>query len=137
MLRRAFIGAIAAIVGAPRALLAQRPRADTLVLRITSPRGVEIVVSGVIRIGSEERAVNAVRTPYEIRLPADAMEARFEAGDGDGIGGDLALYRDGRKTGHVYGIARKGSVNLYYELTGRFGFGRRASRSIFDRTGII
>lgn len=82
-------------------------------------------VSGTIRLrdGEEERKYTDVRTPFEIRLPAQALEARFGVPLGVRLSGEMTLLREGRQVGWVTGTARFGSLRFYRTVTGAYGFG--------------
>ena len=121
---------VAALIGLPSLAFGQ---ADTVVLRVTSPRGTEVQFSGVItlRDGKTERRLENVSTPYEIRLAAQNVDARFTAVDGGGLSGDLTTYREGKQRGHVTGTRYSGTVRLYHEPGVAFGFGGRGPHALF------
>lgn len=108
-------------------------QADSVVLRVTSPRGTEVLFSGVITLKDTqtERRVDNVRTPFELKLPAQHIDARFTAADGGALSGDLFTFREGKQRGHVTGTVYLGEVKLYVEPGVRFGFGRRVARTFF------
>ena len=107
-------------------------QADSVVLRVTSPRGTEVIFNGVITLrgAQTERRLENVRTPFELKLPAQHIEARFAAADGGALSGDLVTYRDGMQRGHVTGTVYVGDVKLYAEPGVGFGFGPRMSRPV-------
>ena len=100
---------------------------DTVVIRVTSPRGVAVAFSGVVtlRDAKTERRLENVRTPFELRLPAQNLEARFSADDGAALGGEIISYKAGVQHGQVTGHVYVGQVRLYFEPSGSFGFGPR------------
>lgn len=99
-------------------------RVDTVVLRIEGPAGGTTLVSGSIRLrdGEEERKYNDVRTPFEIRLPAQPLEASFGA-IGVRLSGEMTLLREGKQVGWVSGTSRIGHLRFYRTETGAYGFG--------------
>jgi len=107
-------------------------QADSVVLRITSPRGAETVFSGVITFkdARTERRLDSIRTPFEITMPAQAIDARFSATDGGALNGAIIAYRKGEQRGHVWGTMYSGDVKLYFDANGRFGFGSRLPRAL-------
>lgn len=109
-----------------------KAQADSVVLRITSPRGVETVFSGVItlRDSRTERRLDNVRTPFVVTLLAQAIDARFSAADGGALSGDILTYRQGAQRGHVTGTVYVGDVKLYFDPKGRFGFGQRLAQAL-------
>jgi hypothetical protein len=119
--------AVAALLSIPSFAHGQ---ADSVVLRITSPRGTEVLFSGVITLkGAEtERRLDKVRTPFELKLPAQHIDARFTAADGGALRGDIVTYREGKQRGHVTGTMYFGEVKLYFEPGLAFGFGARIAR---------
>ena len=119
------------LMNIPAMAMAQT-RPDTVILRITSPRGAEVQFSGVITLkdGKTERRLDNVRTPFELKLPAQSVDARFTASDGGALSGELLTYREGKAGGHVSGTMYLGTVKLYYEPTVGFGFGPRVARPL-------
>lgn len=111
---------------------AARAQADSVVLRITSPRGTEVTFSGVLTLkGSKtERRLEKVRTPFEITLAAQDIDARFSASDGGALSGEILAYRQGKQHGHVSGTMYFGEVKLYFQPDGSFGFGSRLAQRI-------
>jgi hypothetical protein len=107
-------------------------QADSVVLRVTSPRGTDIAFSGVITLkdGKTERKIENLRTPFELRLPTQNIEARFTAADGGALSGEVIAYRDGKQNGHVTGTKYAGTVELYFQPGHRFGFGPRMDRPL-------
>ena len=107
-------------------------QADSVVLRVTSPRGAEAVFSGIITLKDSrtERRLDSVRTPFEVTLPAQAIDARFSAADGGALSGDILTYRNGKQGGHVTGTVYVGEVKLYFDPKGRFGFGQRLAQAL-------
>ena len=105
-------------------------QADTVVIRITSPRGAEVQFSGVITFkdGKTERRLDRVATPFELRLPAQSLDARFTAVDGGALSGDIVTYRAGQQRGHVTGTNYTGEVKLHFDPGGSFGYGGRFAR---------
>jgi hypothetical protein len=102
-------------------------RADSVILRVTSPRGDEVAFSGVITLKDEkaERKIEHRRTPFEIRLAAQDIDARFTADDGGALSGEITPFRGDRKMGHVSGVVRTGAVLLHFVPGQSFGFGGR------------
>ena len=119
---------VALLMGLPTLAHAQ---ADSIVLRITSPRGAEVQFSGVITFkdAKTERRVEG-RTPFEIELPAQHIDARFSATDAGALSGDIVTYRAGVQRGHVTGTVYLGDVKLYFEPGARFGFGSRLAQRL-------
>jgi hypothetical protein len=109
---------------------AQPMSADTVVLRVTSPRGEEVTFSGVVtmRDARTERRLDNMRTPFELRLPTQNIDARFTAADGKGLGGEIISYKAGKQHGLVVGQMYSGTVALYYDSGDGFGFGPRRKR---------
>ena len=109
-----------------------KAQTDSVVLRVTSPRGTEVMFNGVITLrgAQTERRLENVRTPFELKLPAQHIEARFAAADGGALSGDLVTYREGMQRGHVTGTVYVGYVKLYAEPGVGFGFGPRMSRPV-------
>lgn len=107
-----------------------RGQADSVVLRITSPRGNEVLFGGVITLkgAQTERRLDGVRTPFELTLPAQHVDARFTAADGGSLSGDIFIYRDGKQRGHATGTMYFGEVKLYFDPGAGFGFGPRVAR---------
>jgi hypothetical protein len=106
-------------------------QADSVVLRITSPRGTEVKFSGVITLsdGKTERRIENVSTPFELKLPVQQIDARFRAADGGALSGDIIVYRKGGgEPGHVTGTMYTGDVKLYLDPGGRYGFGPRVAQ---------
>ena len=103
---------LAALMSIPSVASAQ---ADTVVIWVTSPRGAEVAFNGVItfRDGKTERRLDGVVTPFELRLPAQDIDARFSAADGGALSGDLVTYRDGKQRGQAAGtnLSRPVSTN--------------------------
>jgi hypothetical protein len=106
-------------------------QADSVVLRITSPRGSEVQFSGVLTLKDTrtERRIEG-RTPFEIKLPSQHVDARFTAADGGALNGDILAYRAGVQQGHVTGTVYAGDVKLYFEPGARFGFGSRVAQKL-------
>src|SRR5438105_10857341 len=94
--------------------------ADSVVLRVTSPRAEQVTFSGTVtlRDAKTERRLNGVTTPFELRLPAQDIDARFIADDGMALGGELVSYKAGKDSGRVRGKTYVGTVRLYYALPG-------------------
>ena len=107
-------------------------QADSVVIRITSPRNTEVQFSGVIILkdNKTQRRFDRVSTPFEITLPAQSVDARFTATDGGALSGDLITYREGKQRGHVTGTMYSGEVKLYLEPSVAFGFGPRVPRPL-------
>ena len=130
MNRLQMIAALAAIPLAALPALAQTPVSaggDTVVLIVKSPRGVEVTFSGtiVLRDAKTTRRIDNVKTPFELRLPAQDIDARFVADDGAGLNGEIVEFRGGEKRGQVWGTMYRGPLLLYFEPGRRFGFGDR------------
>ena len=130
MIRRQMIAAMAAIPLAAFRMLAQTPvsaSGDTVVLIVKSPRGVEVTFSGtiVLRDANTTQRIDNVKTPFELRLPRQNIDARFVAEDGAGLNGEIVAFRGGEKRGQVWGTIYRGPLLLYFEPGGRFGFGDR------------
>ena len=119
---------MAALAAIPSILYGQ---ADSVVIRITSPRGVEVPFNGVITFsdGKTERRLERVLTPFEVTLPAQNVDARFTAADGGALSGDVITYRKGQQRGHVTGTNYAGEVKLYFEPGVAFGYGGRIART--------
>jgi hypothetical protein len=122
------VGAVAALI--PLAVDAQTPVSaggDTIVLIVKSPRGHEISFSGtlVLRGTKTTRRFDNVKTPFELRLPAQDVDARFDADDGQGLDGEIVLFRGGAKRGQVWGTVYRGTLKLFAEPGKGFGFGER------------
>lgn len=133
-MRRTLGAALTLLALIGRAAFAQS-RADTVVLRIEGPPGGAARVSGTISLrgGEEERKYSDVRTPFEIRLPAQPLEARFGA-VGVRLSGEMRLLREGKQVGWVAGTSRIGSLRFYRTETGAYGFGSPlASRRVSGR----
>lgn len=115
-----------ALLAAP--LAAQSSKADSVVIRVMSRRDAQTTFSGVItlRDSKSERRFDKVTTPFEIRIPAEFLEARFIADDGGSLGGELLPVRDGKALGNVNGHSYVGKVELFYQPGVGFGFGKRA-----------
>ena len=107
-------------------------QADSVVIRITSPRGTEVQFSGVITLkdNKTQRRFDRVSTPFEVKLPAQSIDARFIATDGGALSADLVTYRDGKQRGQVTGTMYVGEVKLYLEPGVAFGFGPRVARPL-------
>jgi hypothetical protein len=107
--------------------LAAQAQADTVVLRVTSPRGGDVAFSGVVtlRDGKTERRFDNVKTPFELRLPAEDLDARFTAADGGALSGEVMPFRAGKQHGLVSGTIYAGAVQLYFDRRQGFGFGGR------------
>ena len=120
---------LAALMSIPSVASAQ---ADTVVIRVTSPRGAEVAFNGVItfRDGKTERRLDGVVTPFELRLPAQDIDARFSAADGGALSGDLVTYRDGKQRGQAAGTNLRGEVKLHYEPGVSYGYGGRPARGL-------
>jgi hypothetical protein len=106
-------------------------QADSVVLRITSPRGAEVKFSGVITLsdGKTERRIENVSTPFEVKLPAQRIDARFRAADGGALSGDIIVYRKGGgEPGRVAGTMYTGDVTLYLDPGRGYGFGPRVTQ---------
>jgi hypothetical protein len=108
--------------------LAAQGMADSVVLRVTSPRGEEVTFSGVVtfRDGKTERRIENVRTPFELRVAAEDLDARFTAADGGALSGEIVAYRAGKQHGHATGTTYVGAVNLHFDPRRGFGFGERS-----------
>jgi len=121
--------AVAALLGIPSFAHSQ---ADSVVLRITSPRGTAVLFSGVITLkgAQTERRLDNVRTPFELKLPAQSIDGRFTAADGGSLSGEIFSYREGKQDGYVTGTVYFGKVNLYFEPGVSFGFGPRVVRAL-------
>jgi hypothetical protein len=123
------IAALLAINAASSPSLAQEPTAagDSVVLRVTSPRGQEVTFSGAItfRDSKTERRLDRITTPFELRLPAQNIDAHFRADDYRGLGGELVRYESGKQRGYVRGTVHLGTVRLYFDSAGSYGFGSR------------
>ena len=107
-------------------------QADTVVIRITSPRGAEVQFSGVITFsdGKTERRLDRVATPFELRLPGQSIDARFTAADGGALSGDIITYREGQRRGHAAGTNYRGEVKLHFEPGVSYGYGGRVERPL-------
>jgi hypothetical protein len=107
--------------------LTAQAQADTVVLRVTSPRGRDVAFSGVVtlREGKTERRFDNVKTPFELRLPAEDLDARFTAADGGALSGEVMPFRAGKQNGYVSGTIHRGAVQLYFDRRQGFGFGGR------------
>jgi hypothetical protein len=105
-------------------------QADSVVLRITSPRGAEVQFSGVVALkdSKTERRIENARTPFELRLAAQDIDARFSARDGGSLSGDIVTYSQGTQRGRVTGTMYIGEVKLYFQPGGAFGFGSRLAQ---------
>ena len=130
MNRRCFVVAIAAIPLATLPIAAQTPvsaSGDTVVLIVKSPRGTEVSFSGtiVLRDAKTTRRIDNVTTPFELRLPAQDIDARFVADDGAGLSGEIVVFRSGDKGGQVWGTMYRGPLLLYFAPGQGFGFGDR------------
>ena len=130
------LGIVASILLPPLAALAQARTpvtTDTIVIRITSPRGVEVPVSGTITLrGSKtERTFDNVMTPVEVRIAREDLDVRFSADDGMALSGELARMRDGRREGHAYGTITRGTVHLFNDASTGYGFGDRRVARLF------
>jgi hypothetical protein len=120
---------VAALLAIPSVAHGQ---ADSVVIRITSPRGTEVQFSGVITLkdNKTQRRFDRVSTPFEVKLPAQSVDARFTATDGGALSADLVTYREGKQRGQVTGTMYSGEVKLYLEPGVAFGFGPRAARPL-------
>src|SRR5687768_10995867 len=120
---------VAAMLGIPS--VAHR-QADSVVIRITSPRGTEVQFSGVITLkdNKTQRRFDRVSTPFELTLPVQSVDARFTAADGGALTGDLVIHREGKQPGQVTGTMYSGEVKLYLEPGVAFGFGPRVARPL-------
>jgi hypothetical protein len=130
MLFRRLAVAFSSLTLTPLALHAQTPVSaggDTVILIVKSPRGHEITFSGtiVLRDYKTTRRFDKVKTPFELRLPAQDVDARFEADDGQGLDGEIVMFRGGAKRGQVWGTVYRGTLKLYSEPGKGFGFGER------------
>lgn len=98
---------------------------DTIVLRIEGLAGGPTRISGTIRLrdGEEERRYTDIATPFEIRLPAQPLEASFGGPVGLRLSGEMTLLRDGKQVGWVSGTSRIGRLRFYRAGTGAYGFG--------------
>ena len=128
--RRRLLVAVAAIPLAAFRLLAQTPvtaAGDTVVLLVKSPGGAEVTFSGtiVLRDAKQTRRIDNVKTPFELRLKAQDIDARFVAADGAGLSGEIVAFRGGQKGGQVWGTVYRGPLLLYFDPGKGFGFGDR------------
>lgn len=107
-------------------------QADSVVLRVTSPRGAEVVFNGVItfRDARSERRLENVRTPFELKLPAQHIDVRLTAADGGALSGGVYVYRDVKERGYATGTVQVGDVKLYYQPGVGYGFGPRTARQL-------
>lgn len=119
---------VALLAALPTRLHAQ---ADSILLRITSPRGAEVQFSGVItlRDARTERRIEG-RTPFEITLPAQDIDARFSATDRGALSGDIVAFRDGVRRGHAFGTVHVGDVKLHFAPGAGFGFGSSVAQRL-------
>lgn len=118
---------VTALLLAPVAAAAQAaPSRDTIVIRITSPRGVEVPVTGsiVFRESRTERTFENVMTPVEVRVPRQEVDIRFAAVDGKSLSGELVHMRGGEQRGYARGTTHWGAITLYNDRS-RYGFGQR------------
>lgn len=122
---RRTIGAALSLLALVSSGMRAQSRADTVVLRIEGPTEQPTRFSGTIRLrgGQEERRYNDMRTPFEIRLPAQALEARFAASFGTPLSGTMTLHREGKQVGWVTGTSRLGGLRFHRSESGAFGFG--------------
>jgi hypothetical protein len=100
---------------------------DTVVLIVKSPRGHEVAFSGtvVLKDAKTTRRFDNVTTPFELRLPKQDIDASFTADDGNGLNGEIVVFKGGEQQGHVWGTVYRGSVKLHVEPGRTFGFGGR------------
>ncbi len=119
---------VACLMGLPSIAHAQ---ADSVLLRVTSSRGADVQFSGVITLkdARSERRIEG-RTPFEIKLPAQDIDARFSATDGGALSGDIFTFRNGVQRGHVFGTVYVGDVKLHFVPGARFGFGSRVAQRL-------
>ena len=98
---------------------------DTIILLVTSPRGHEVLFSGTItlREAMTEKKLENVRTPFEIRLPIQPIEASFTAVDGGALGGEIHPFRDGKPRGHAIGTTWTAAAPLHLFYRPGFGWG--------------
>jgi hypothetical protein len=97
---------------------------DTVIVRVTSPRGAEVTFSGVVtlREAESERRIESQRTPFELRFPRQDLDARFTADDGGALSGEIVVHRARKKPGRAWGTVNAGAVNLFARGLG-YGFG--------------
>jgi hypothetical protein len=130
MHRRSWVAALLALPVAALRMLAQTPvsaSGDTVILIVKSPRGQEVTFSGsiVLRDAKTTRRFDNVKTPFEIRLPVQDIDARFVADDGAALDGEIVAFRNGKKGRHAWGTVYRGPLVLYHEPGKGFGFGDR------------
>ncbi|MEX2177184.1 MAG: hypothetical protein WD801_00645 [Gemmatimonadaceae bacterium] len=103
---------------------------DSVIIRVTSPRSGQKTFSGVITLQNarSERRLDKVTTPFEIRLPAQDIDAQFTADDMEGLSGELISLKGDGQEGRVYGTVDAGAVRLHFEPGKSFGFGRRLDK---------
>lgn len=119
----------AALLGIPGLA---RGQADSVVVRVTSPRGSEVLFSGFItfRDARSERRLENVRTPFELKLPAQQIDVRVTAADGGALSGGVFVLREEKERGYATGTVHRGDVKLYYAPGVGYGFGRRVARRL-------
>ena len=119
----------AALLGIPGLARAQ---ADSIVVRVTSPRGSEVLFSGLVtfRDARTERRLENVRTPFELKLPAQHIDVRLTATDGGALSGGVFILRDHKERGYATGTVYHGDVKLYFEPGVGYGFGPRVARRL-------
>ena len=103
---------------------AQSSSSDTVVLRVASPRQGPVRFSATITLKDAQtvRQLDSLVTPFELRLPAQDIDARFQAADFGPLSGTLVF-----KGTEVSGTSYFDPIRLYFTPGGRFGFGPKES----------
>jgi len=102
-------------------------KGDTVVLIVKSPRGQEVAFSGtvVLRDANKTLRYDNEKTPFELRLAKQDIDARFAADDGGGLNGEIVSFKDGERQGQAWGTTYRGALSLYFAPGFGFGFGSR------------
>jgi hypothetical protein len=103
---------------------AQSARQDSIILRVTSPRGREVAFTGVLMVAGEKRHIDRALTPFEVRIPAQDVDATFRATDFGSLGGEIVRIESGKKSANAVGRIRFGALRLY-SLGKSYGFSGR------------
>ena len=98
---------------------------DSVVISVTSPRGAEVLFSGEIRLADNSRMrLDHIRTPYQLRVAYQPVEATFRSDDGGKLSGELRINRIGKQPGGASGTGI-GRVHLFLDPGREYGYGAR------------
>jgi hypothetical protein len=116
---RAAVAALLTMQTAAAQTASPPTRTDTVVLRITSVSDKQVRFRGVVTFpgGRAPILLDSLMTPYELRLPAQAIDSRFQAFDGVPLHGEIVT-----RSGEVSGSAMFVPLRLHFKPGGTFGF---------------